>query len=48
MLQEGCKLGNIAVIITDLFEDSAYTERAAAIKKADHELINLGLEEGKT
>ena len=41
-------MSNIAVIITDLFEDSEYTEPAEAFKKADHALIHLGLEEGKT
>jgi protease I len=38
----------IAVIITDLFEDSEYTEPAEAFKKAGHELIHVGLEDGKT
>jgi len=36
----------IAVIITDLFEDSEYTEPAEAFKKAGHTLVNLGLEQG--
>jgi protease I len=38
----------IAVIITDFFEDSEYTEPAEAFKEAGHELIHVGLEEGKT
>ena len=41
-------MSKIAVIITDLFEDSEYTEPAAAFKKAGHALIHLELEEGKT
>jgi protease I len=41
-------MSNIAVIITDFFEDSEYTEPAEAFKKAGHELIHVGLEEGKT
>lgn len=41
-------MSKIAVIITDLFEDSEYTEPAAAFNKAGHELIHVGLEEGKT
>ncbi|MFO7554978.1 MAG: type 1 glutamine amidotransferase domain-containing protein [Desulfobacterales bacterium] len=41
-------MSKIAVIITDLFEDSEYTEPAEAFKKAGHELIHVGLEEGKT
>jgi protease I len=41
-------MSKIAVIITDLFEDSEYTEPAEAFKEAGHELIHVGLEEGKT
>ncbi|MEJ2656781.1 MAG: type 1 glutamine amidotransferase [Desulfobacterales bacterium] len=41
-------MSNIAVIITDLFEDAEYTEPAAAFKKAGHALVHVGLEEGKT
>ena len=41
-------MSKIAVIITDFFEDSEYTEPAEAFKKAGHELIHVGLEEGKT
>ena len=41
-------MSNIAVIITDLFEDSEYIEPAEAFKKAGHELIHVGLEERKT
>ena len=38
----------IAVILTDLFEDSEYTEPAAAFKKAGHQLVHVGLHKGKT
>lgn len=38
----------IAVIITDLFEDSEYTEPAEAFRSAGHELVHLELESGKT
>ena len=41
-------MSNIAVIITDLFEDSEYTEPAEAFKKAGHHLIHVGLEKGTT
>ena len=41
-------MSKIAVIITDLFEDSEYTEPAEALKRAGHELVHIGLEEGKT
>ena len=33
----------IGVIIEDLFEDSEYSEPAAAFRKAGHELIHIGL-----
>ena len=41
-------MSKIAVIITDMFEDSEYTEPAEAFKNAGHELIHIGLEAGKT
>lgn len=41
-------MSNIAVIITDLFEDSEYTEPAAAFEKAGHSLTHVGLAEGNT
>lgn len=40
-------MSHIAVIITDLFEDSEYTEPAAAFKEAGHTLTHVGLEAGK-
>jgi protease I len=36
-------VSTIAVIITDMFEDSEYSEPAQAFKKAGHELIHVGL-----
>jgi len=41
-------MSKIAVVITDLFEDSEYTEPADAFKRAGHELVHVGLEKGKT
>ncbi|MBP3950735.1 type 1 glutamine amidotransferase domain-containing protein [Bacillus suaedae] len=38
----------IAVLITDLFEDSEYTEPAKAYKDAGHELVTIEKESGKT
>lgn len=34
----------IAIIITDLFEDSEYTQPAAAFQRAGHEVVHIGLE----
>ncbi len=36
-------MSRIAVIITDMFEDSEYLEPAKAFKKAGHELVHVGL-----
>ncbi len=41
-------MSKIAVIITDLFEDSEYTKPAQAFKKAGHELIHVGLKARQT
>ena len=41
-------MSKVAVIITEMFEDSEYTKPAEAFKKAGHELIHVGLEKGKT
>lgn len=41
-------MSNIAVIITDLFEDVEYTEPAEAFRSAGHELIHVGLKKGNT
>lgn len=38
----------IATVITDLFEDSEYTEPAQAFKDAGHEVVTIGTEEGIT
>ena len=41
-------MSKVAVMITDMFEDSEYTQPAAAFKKAGHELIHVGLKSGET
>jgi protease I len=41
-------MSNIAVIITDMFEDSEYSEPAKAFKKAGHRLVHVGLKAGET
>ena len=41
-------MSKIAVIMTDYFEDSEYTEPAKAFKDAGHELVHVGLEKGST
>jgi len=41
-------VSTIAVIITDMFEDSEYSEPATAFKKAGHKLVHVGLKAGKT
>lgn len=41
-------MSKIAVIITDMFEDVEYTKPAEAFRKAGHELIHVGLKDGKT
>ena len=41
-------MARVAVIITDMFEDSEYTEPAAAFQKKGHTLVHVGLEAGKT
>lgn len=38
----------IAVIITDMFEDSEYTEPARAFREAGHTLVHVGLKAGDT
>lgn len=40
-------MSHVAVIITDLFEDSEYSEPAEAFKKAGHKLTHVGLEAGQ-
>jgi len=41
-------MSKIAVIITDMFEDSEYTNPAQAFKKAGHELVHVGLKARQT
>ncbi len=41
-------MANIAVIITDLFEDSEYTEPAKGFKDKGHDLTHVGLKAGQT
>ncbi|HWO97168.1 MAG TPA: type 1 glutamine amidotransferase domain-containing protein [Bacillus sp. (in: firmicutes)] len=38
----------IAVLMTDMYEDSEYTEPATALKEAGHELVVIEKEKGKT
>jgi len=40
-------MATIAVMITDLFEDSEYSEPAAAFKEAGHSLVHIGLTKGQ-
>ena len=41
-------MSKVAVVITDMFEDSEYTQPAEAFKKDGHELIHVGLKRGVT
>ena len=41
-------MSTIAVIITDMFEDSEYSEPARAFKKAGHTVVHIGLKAGQT
>jgi len=41
-------MANIAVIITNMFEDSEYSEPAKAFRQAGHKLIHIGLKAGET
>jgi protease I len=41
-------MSRIAVIITDMFEDSEYTEPARAFEEAGHSLTHIGLKSGET
>jgi protease I len=47
-MKGGSTVSKIAVIITDMFEDSEYSEPAKAFKKAGHELVHIGLKAGET
>jgi protease I len=46
--KENPPMSKIAVIITDMFEDSEYTQPAEKFKAAGHELVHVGLEAGET
>ena len=41
-------MSTIAVIITDMFEDSEYSEPARAFKKAGHTVVHIGLKASQT
>ncbi len=41
-------MSKVAVMITDMFEDSEYARPAEAFKKAGHELVHVGLKSGVT
>jgi protease I len=41
-------MSKVAVMITDMFEDSEYSQPAEAFKKAGHELTHIGLKSGAT
>ena len=41
-------MSRIAVMITDWFEDSEYTEPAEAFRSAGHSLVHVGLQAGQT
>jgi protease I len=41
-------MAKIAVIISDMFEDSEYTEPAKAFRDAGHTLVHIGLKAGET
>lgn len=41
-------MSKVAVIITDLFEDSEYSDPVDAFAKAGHEIVHVGLTAGET
>jgi len=41
-------MSKVAVMITNMFEDSEYARPAEAFKKAGHELVHVGLKSGET
>lgn len=41
-------MSKVAILITDLFEDSEYTEPAKSFKQNGHDLVHIGLESGTT
>jgi protease I len=46
--EEEKTMSKIAVIITDLFEDSEYTEPVKAFKEKGHNVVHVGLKQGET
>ncbi|MFW5906083.1 MAG: type 1 glutamine amidotransferase domain-containing protein [Desulfobia sp.] len=40
-------MAKIAAILTDMFEDSEYLKPVRAFRDAGHEVVNIGLEEGR-
>jgi protease I len=47
-MKGGSIVSTIAVIITDMFEESEYSEPAKAFKKTGHTLVHVGLKTGET
>ncbi len=43
---KGGKMKQVAVLITDLFEDSEYTEPVAAFKASGHNITHIGIKAG--
>jgi protease I len=42
------RMSKIAVIISDMFEDSEYTEPVKAFKEKGHTIVHVGLKKGET
>lgn len=40
-------MAKVAAILTDMFEDSEYLKPVKAFRDAGHEVVNIGLEEGR-
>jgi protease I len=47
-MSRGKQMATIAVIITDMFEDSEYSKPAEAFRQAGHSLVHIGLQKGQT
>lgn len=41
-------MSKVAILITDLFEDSEYTKPAKSFQQNGHDLVHVGLDPGKT
>jgi protease I len=48
VIRGGIKMSKIAVIISDMFEDSEYTEPVKAFKEKGHTVVHVGLNKGET